>query len=53
LEIDNAGGDEKFYHAKLQSTRFFAEHLLPQSLGVLRIIKFVGASGADADPYLI
>ena len=47
------GGDEKFYRAKLQSARFFAEHLLPQSLGLLRIIKSGGASVADADPDLI
>jgi alkylation response protein AidB-like acyl-CoA dehydrogenase len=47
------GGDEKFYRAKLQSARFFAEHLLPQSLGLLRIIKSGGASVADADPELI
>jgi hypothetical protein len=47
------GGDEKFYRAKLQSARFYAEHLLPQSLGLLRIIKSGGASVADADPELI
>ena len=43
------GGDEKFYRAKLQSARFYAEHLLPQSLGLLRIIKSGGASVADAE----
>jgi len=47
------GGDEKFYRAKLQSARFFAEHLLPQSLSLLRIVKSGGASVADADPELI
>jgi alkylation response protein AidB-like acyl-CoA dehydrogenase len=47
------GGDEKFYRAKLQSARFYSEHLLPQSLGLLRIIKSGGASVADADPELI
>jgi alkylation response protein AidB-like acyl-CoA dehydrogenase len=47
------GGDERFYRAKLQTARFYAEHLLPQSLGLLRIIKSGGASVAEADPELI
>jgi 3-(methylthio)propanoyl-CoA dehydrogenase len=46
-------GDETFYRAKLQTARFFAEHLLPQSLGLLRIIKSGGASVAEADPELL
>jgi alkylation response protein AidB-like acyl-CoA dehydrogenase len=45
--------DEKFYRAKLQTARFYAEHLLPQSLSLLRIIKSGGASVADADPELL
>ncbi|MFI4866226.1 MAG: acyl-CoA dehydrogenase [Steroidobacterales bacterium] len=48
-----AAGDENFYRAKLQTARFYAEHLLPQSLGLLRIIKSGGASVAEADPDLI
>ena len=52
-KLAGGGGDEKFYRAKLQSARFYAEHLLPQSLGLLRIIKSGGASVADADPDLI
>ena len=47
------GGDESFYRAKLQTARFYAEHLLPQSLGLLRIIKSGGASVAEADPDLM
>jgi hypothetical protein len=47
------GADQKFYRAKLQTARFYAEHLLPQSLGLLRIIKSGGASVAEADPDLI
>ncbi len=47
------GGDEKFYRAKLQTARFYAEHLLPESLGLLRIIKSGGASVAEADPELL
>jgi len=46
-------GDENFYRAKLQTSRFYAEHLLPQSLSLLRIIKSGGASVAEADPELI
>jgi alkylation response protein AidB-like acyl-CoA dehydrogenase len=45
--------DEKFHRAKLQTARFYAEHLLPQSLGLLRVIKSGGASAAEADPELI
>ena len=48
-----AAGDEKFYRAKLQTARFYAEHLLPQSLSLLRIIKSGGASVAEADPELL
>jgi len=47
------GGDQNFYRAKLQTARFYAEHLLPQSLSLLRIIKSGGASVADADPELL
>jgi len=45
--------DQKFYRAKLQTARFYAEHLLPQALALLRIIKSGGASVAEADPALI
>jgi alkylation response protein AidB-like acyl-CoA dehydrogenase len=42
-----------FYRAKLQSARFYAEHLLPESLALLRIVKSGGPSVAEADPELI
>jgi len=45
--------NQKFYRAKLVTARFYAEHLLPRSLGLLRIIKSGGASVADADAQLI
>jgi 3-(methylthio)propanoyl-CoA dehydrogenase len=51
--VSSGGGDEKFYRAKLQTARFYAEHLLPESLGLLRIIKSGGASVAEADPELL
>jgi alkylation response protein AidB-like acyl-CoA dehydrogenase len=51
--VGGGGGNEKFYRAKLQTARFYAEHLLPQSLSLLRIIKSGGASVAEADPELL
>jgi hypothetical protein len=48
-----AGAADSFYRAKLQTARFYAEHLLPQSLSLLRIIKSGAASVADADPQLL
>ena len=46
-------GDAAFYHGKLQTARFYAEQLLPQSLGLLRVIQSGGASVADAQSELI
>ena len=51
--LATGSGDEKFYRAKLQTARFYAEHLLPQSLSLLRIIKSGGASVAEANPELL
>ena len=51
--LAGGGGEENFYRAKLQTARFYAEQLLPRSLGLLRIIKSGGASVAEADPDLI
>jgi alkylation response protein AidB-like acyl-CoA dehydrogenase len=47
------GADEKFYRAKLQTARFYAEHLLPESLSLMRVIKSGAASVIEADPDLI
>jgi 3-(methylthio)propanoyl-CoA dehydrogenase len=47
------GSDQAFYRAKLQSARFYCEHLLPEALSLARTIKSGGASVADADPELI
>jgi acyl-CoA dehydrogenase len=47
------GADQKFYRAKLQTARFYAEHLLPESLSLMRIIKSGAASVTEADPELI
>ncbi|HWG75856.1 MAG TPA: acyl-CoA dehydrogenase [Steroidobacteraceae bacterium] len=45
--------DAAFYRAKLQSARFYAEHLLPEALALLRVVKSGGASVADAATDLI
>jgi 3-(methylthio)propanoyl-CoA dehydrogenase len=51
--LAQGGTDEKFYRAKLQTARFYAEHLLPESLSLMRIIKAGGASVVEAEADLI
>jgi 3-(methylthio)propanoyl-CoA dehydrogenase len=51
--LEQRDAEQDFYRAKLQSARFYAEHLLPQSSSLLRTVKSGGASVADADPALI
>jgi hypothetical protein len=51
--LSEGSSDENFYRAKLQTARFYAEHLLPEALSLLRVIKAGGASVIDADPALI
>jgi butyryl-CoA dehydrogenase len=48
-----ATGDASFYRSKLQTARFYAQHLLPQCLGLLRVIQSGGACVSDAEPELI
>jgi alkylation response protein AidB-like acyl-CoA dehydrogenase len=45
--------DAKFYRGKLQSARFYAEHLLPESLSLARTVKSGGASVVESDSELI
>ena len=52
-KLAEGSDDDKFYRAKLQSARFYAEYLLPQSLSLARTIKSGGASVVDADSELI
>ncbi len=52
-KLTEGADDASFYRAKLQSARFYAEYLLPQSLSLARTIKSGGASVVDADPELI
>jgi alkylation response protein AidB-like acyl-CoA dehydrogenase len=51
--LKEGGSDQSFYQAKLQTARFYAEHLLPEALSLMRIIKAGGPSVAEADPELI
>jgi hypothetical protein len=51
--LEQGGPEDAFYRAKLQSARFYAEHLLPLSISLLRMVKSGGASVAEAEPGLI
>jgi alkylation response protein AidB-like acyl-CoA dehydrogenase len=52
-KLAEGGEDAKFYRAKLQSARFYAEYLLPESLSLARTVKSGGASVVEADSELI
>jgi hypothetical protein len=45
-----AGSDREFHTAKLRTTLFYAQQVLPRSLGLARIVQEGGASvtGTDA-----
>jgi alkylation response protein AidB-like acyl-CoA dehydrogenase len=51
--LTEAGADTRFYRAKLQTARFYAEHLLPETLSLARTVKSGGASVVDADVELL
>jgi len=52
-KLAEGSDDPKFFRAKLQSARFYAEYLLPQSLSLARTVKSGGASVVEADSELI
>jgi alkylation response protein AidB-like acyl-CoA dehydrogenase len=52
-KLTDGRGDARFYRAKLQSARFYAEYLLPESLSLARTVKSGGASVTEADSELI
>ncbi len=52
-KLAEGSDDPKFYRAKLQSARFYAEYLLPESLSLARTVKSGGASVVEADSELI
>jgi hypothetical protein len=45
--------DAAFYEAKLQTSRFYAEQVLPEAVGLARIVKSGAASVAEARTELI
>jgi hypothetical protein len=45
--------DAPFYEAKLQTSRFYAEQVLPEAMGLARIVKGGAASVAEARPELV
>jgi 3-(methylthio)propanoyl-CoA dehydrogenase len=51
--LAEGSSDAKLYRGKLQSARFYAEHLLPESLSLARTVKSGGASVAESDTDLI
>jgi butyryl-CoA dehydrogenase len=46
-------GDASFYEAKLQTCRFYAEQVLPEALGLVRVVKSGAASVTEARPELV
>jgi len=51
--LNEAGADARFYRSKLQTARFYAEFLLPQTLSLARTIKSGGPSVVEADTELL
>jgi hypothetical protein len=48
-----ANADDAFYQAKLVTCRFYAEQVLPEALGLARVVKGGAGSVTDARPELI
>jgi alkylation response protein AidB-like acyl-CoA dehydrogenase len=46
-------GDAAFYEAKLQTCRFYAEQVLPEAIGLVRIVKSGAASVTEARTELV
>jgi acyl-CoA dehydrogenase len=51
LGADSA--DAQFYEAKLQTCRFYAEQVLPEAIGLARVVKSGGASVTETNASLI
>jgi hypothetical protein len=45
--------DSEFFRAKQQTTRFYAEHALPETMGLARIVKSGAPAVVEADPALM
>jgi acyl-CoA dehydrogenase len=53
LRLGGSDADADFLRGKLQSARFYAEHVLPQVRGLAPIVRSGGASVVEADPALL
>jgi len=51
--LDTGAGDAAFYEAKLQTCRFYAEQVLPEAAGLVRVVKNGSASVTEARPELV
>jgi hypothetical protein len=51
--LGEAEDDARFYRAKLQTARFYAEYLLPQTLSLARTVKSGGPSVVEVDTELL
>ncbi len=52
-EAAGEGADAQFYQAKLVTCRFYAEQVLPEAIGLARVVKGGAASVVDAAPALL
>jgi hypothetical protein len=48
-----AGKPSEFYQGKLRTTRFYAEHVLPNALNLARVVKGGAASVLETDAALL
>ncbi len=52
-KLATGGSDRKFLEGKIASARFYADHILPQTLALARVVEAGAASVIDADAELI
>jgi len=52
-KLGNGAADRRFLEAKIASARFYAGHLLPQTLALARVVEAGARSVVDTDAELI
>ena len=52
-KLGASGSDRKFLQGKIASARFYADHILPQTLALARVVEVGAASVIDTDADLI
>ncbi|HEY5101957.1 MAG TPA: acyl-CoA dehydrogenase C-terminal domain-containing protein, partial [Steroidobacteraceae bacterium] len=52
-DLKRAASEREFYAAKLASTRFYAQQILPRALALARIVQSGAGSVTDSDAALI